>query len=390
MGMFQDFLGAVMGQESNGNYRAVNPNSGALGLYQVMPANVGPWSKKYLGISVTPSQFLNNASLQTRLVTAVMKDYVNRYGYRGAASAWYSGNPNLASNYNPQKYGPSIGSYVDSVMDRMKTASPAFGMAGGMIGVLDTGLKAVKEGFAKEEASRPEPAPLSEMAVKSILAPSDADKEKDPTAGGLGLDSPLGPDSEGGLGLDALGLEAPTGRSVDDPLASASFSNLSLTPSVGVELSNESDSRPMQLGSSIGGEFSMRSPLPGFAVTFGFGEQYGSTRAAGDYHKGIDFAAPQGTRVYMPEGARIVSAGWENSGFGFAIRYQAADGTFGILGHLASISGGLKAGTVVKAGVFAGRIGSTGDSSGYHLHWEKRRKLYDINTAYDFSDLVEW
>src|SRR3546814_10417801 len=60
----------------------------------------------------------------------------------------------------------------------------------------------------------------------------------------------------------------------------------------------------------------MHSPLPGYRPTFGFGETYSSKRTAGWTHRGVDFAAPSGTNIYLPQGGRIVSAGWENGGFG--------------------------------------------------------------------------
>ena len=381
MSSLNDFIGAVSAQESGGNYRAVNPNSGALGRYQVMPANVPYWAKRYLGINLTASQFLNSPKMQDRLVNAVLGDYVKRYGYRGAASAWYSGNPALASNYNPQKWGPSIGAYVDQVMDRMDE------------GGFTLNATAATEGIVAK-MTRPQ-APRASLTSLEPVAEQQGGSDSDP------LSIILGDESEvtQGVGLDIdpetaqekpapAGIETSFGP-IDGPSPPPGFNDDKQRPNdTGLARSTGRDSLVLQgvnLGSSIG----MRNPLPGFKITFGFGAAYGSRRTAGSHHRGVDFAAPEGTRVRAPEGGRIISAGWEDSGFGLAIRYQAADGTYGILGHLSEL-GNLEPGMAFKAGTYLGRVGTTGDSSGDHLHWEKRRDLYTPSTAYDFTDSIAW
>lgn len=122
---FNSFFAAIKGQESGGSYSAINPQTGALGAYQILPSNVPGWSQQYLGQSWTPQQFLNDPAKQDALAKAVLSSYYDQYGARGAASAWYSGNPGLANDYNSQSGGPSIGSYVDQVMARMVGGSAA-------------------------------------------------------------------------------------------------------------------------------------------------------------------------------------------------------------------------------------------------------------------------
>lgn len=116
---FNAFLAAIVGQESGGNYRAVNKDSGALGYAQVMPANVASWSKEILGHSVTPAQFLNSPALQRAIVEGKLRKYYNQYGAAGAASAWYSGDPNAFNSTRSQGNYPSIKQYVDQVLARM-------------------------------------------------------------------------------------------------------------------------------------------------------------------------------------------------------------------------------------------------------------------------------
>lgn len=123
---FDQFFAAIAGQESGGNYGARNSRTGALGKYQIMPANVPAWSKKYLGQTITASQFLASPALQEQLAGAVLKSYYNQYGARGAAAAWYSGSPKKADNYTRFRSNePSVGEYVDSVIKRAGGITPS-------------------------------------------------------------------------------------------------------------------------------------------------------------------------------------------------------------------------------------------------------------------------
>lgn len=123
MSEFTDFMAAISGQESGGNYGAINSRTGASGRYQIMPANIGPWSQKYLGRTVSVAQFRSDPGLQDQLATAVLQSYYNQHGLRGAAAAWYSGNPGSQNNYKKFRSNePSVGEYVDKVLGRMGTA----------------------------------------------------------------------------------------------------------------------------------------------------------------------------------------------------------------------------------------------------------------------------
>lgn len=111
------FIQAIVGQESGGNYSA---NNGiAVGKYQILKSNVPEWTKQYLGRSMTWQAFLADHNAQDQVARARLTEYYNKYGARGAASAWYSGDPSLANSTRPQSGGPSIKDYVDSVIARM-------------------------------------------------------------------------------------------------------------------------------------------------------------------------------------------------------------------------------------------------------------------------------
>lgn len=122
---FDAFMAAIAGQESGGmseaeRYRVVNAY-GAVGKYQVLKSNVPQWSRAALGYSITWQQFRDSPDLQEKIVRHRLHGYFKKYGARGAASAWYSGNPNLHMSTKSQPGGPSIKSYVDSVVNRATT-----------------------------------------------------------------------------------------------------------------------------------------------------------------------------------------------------------------------------------------------------------------------------
>lgn len=115
-------LRALRGQESGGNYGAVNSSSGALGAYQVMPSNLagsGGWDMEALNRNITSQQFLQSRQLQNAIARYKFGNYMRQYGVKGALASWYSGSPNW-QNDSPQNGGPSIHDYVMAVLARMR------------------------------------------------------------------------------------------------------------------------------------------------------------------------------------------------------------------------------------------------------------------------------
>ncbi|MFJ3987973.1 transglycosylase family protein [Streptomyces sp. NPDC090032] len=97
-------------------------------------------------------------------------------------------------------------------------------------------------------------------------------------------------------------------------------------------------------------------------------------RAAGSswskgYHTGVDFAVSTGTTVKAIAAGHVVSAGWGGS-YGYEVVIRHADGKYSQYGHLSALS--VKAGQRVVAGQRIARSGSTGNSTGPHLHFEVR------------------
>ncbi len=87
------------------------------------------------------------------------------------------------------------------------------------------------------------------------------------------------------------------------------------------------------------------------------------------YHTGVDFAVPTGTSVKAVSAGKVVTAGWGGS-FGYQVVIRHSDGRYTQYAHLSAIS--VKSGQTVGGGQRIGRSGSTGNSTGPHLHFEVR------------------
>jgi murein DD-endopeptidase MepM/ murein hydrolase activator NlpD len=89
-------------------------------------------------------------------------------------------------------------------------------------------------------------------------------------------------------------------------------------------------------------------------------------------HLGVDFAAPRGTPVHAVADGKVLDAGWEG-GFGRTVRIEHSDGYRTTYGHLSRIGGSLREGRGVRRGQVIGYVGSTGLSTGNHLHYGVER-----------------
>jgi septal ring factor EnvC (AmiA/AmiB activator) len=84
-------------------------------------------------------------------------------------------------------------------------------------------------------------------------------------------------------------------------------------------------------------------------------------------HNGIDYGVPTGTRIVAPHGGKIVENILDSTGYGWYIKIEN-DNEGSILGHFKEQSQ-CRVGTEVKQGDLVGLSGSTGNSTGPHLHW---------------------
>ncbi len=99
-------------------------------------------------------------------------------------------------------------------------------------------------------------------------------------------------------------------------------------------------------------------------ITSGFGWRWGRL------HQGIDIAAPVGTPIWAAASGVVQFAGWNNGGYGYMIDILHPSGTVTRYAHMSALY--VKAGQRVQQGQVIGAIGSTGYSTGPHLHFEVR------------------
>ena len=113
----------------------------------------------------------------------------------------------------------------------------------------------------------------------------------------------------------------------------------------------------------------LRSTLPiqGARLTSGVGSRIHPISGRWQYHRGVDLAASTGTSVQVAAAGTVIRAGWAG-GYGNLVAIDHGDGIETRYGHLSRID--VRAGDLVEAGHQIGLVGSTGNSTGPHLHYE--------------------
>ena len=114
----------------------------------------------------------------------------------------------------------------------------------------------------------------------------------------------------------------------------------------------------------------MALPIKNGKITTPYGKPGKMWKATG-YHTGCDFAVPVGTPVLAVADGKIENANWGKA-YGNQV-VQKVDGGWVIYAHLNKVR--IKPGAVAKAGDIVGEVGSTGNSSGPHLHFEMRDNI---------------
>ena len=108
-------------------------------------------------------------------------------------------------------------------------------------------------------------------------------------------------------------------------------------------------------------------PTKGATRTSGFGWRFHPIHLENRFHGGLDFGAPTGAPVFSSDGGVVVFAGW-NGGYGNTIEIDHGNGFTTLYAHLSAFF--VKKGETVSQGDEIGAIGSTGNSTGPHLHFE--------------------
>ena len=125
-------------------------------------------------------------------------------------------------------------------------------------------------------------------------------------------------------------------------------------------------------------KFLLRTPVDGARLSSGFGMRRHPILGYSRMHKGVDFAAPSGTPIYAAGSGRVASAG-RNGGYGNYIQIRHSGEYSTAYGHMSRFAKGISAGIRVQQGQVIGYVGTTGRSTGPHLHYEILRNSAQIN-----------
>lgn len=120
----------------------------------------------------------------------------------------------------------------------------------------------------------------------------------------------------------------------------------------------------------------MAHPIPGRRVTTAY-KKPGSWAAG--YHTGIDIAAPMSTKVYSVTSGKVVHVGWGGWGRAYGVQVIIDDGHGRRFDYCHLSRTAVRVNQRVSAGEYIGRVGSTGNSTGPHLHLEGRTYPYKYN-----------
>ena len=124
-----------------------------------------------------------------------------------------------------------------------------------------------------------------------------------------------------------------------------------------------------------------RQPFKGdYPITLGFGEEYPGLYNKGE-HKGIDFGCPSGTPILASADGIVVRVGYEPKGYGNYVLIQHDDMSGTLYAHLSHVM--VEKLMRVKKGEQIGMSGSTGNSTGPHLHFEISTQADKISTVID-------
>lgn len=119
------------------------------------------------------------------------------------------------------------------------------------------------------------------------------------------------------------------------------------------------------------------TPLKGYAVNSAYGLRRLAGEAAARQHKGIDIAAPRGTSIFVASEGEVVRTGYDAGGYGRFIEVSHPNGMSTLYAHLSRVD--VARGDRLGSGERIGLVGSTGRSTGPHLHFEVRRDQTQVN-----------
>ncbi|WP_313196251.1 M23 family metallopeptidase [Shinella zoogloeoides] len=117
-------------------------------------------------------------------------------------------------------------------------------------------------------------------------------------------------------------------------------------------------------------QFLLRNPVPNGVFRSGFGMRRHPILGFSRMHTGVDWAAPRGTPIIAAGNGVVEKAGWDSGGYGNQTLIRHANGYVSSYNHQSAIAKGIKPGVKVRQGQVIGFVGTTGLSTGPHLHYE--------------------
>lgn len=126
--------------------------------------------------------------------------------------------------------------------------------------------------------------------------------------------------------------------------------------------------------------FVFDAPLPGRVINSPFGLRQMPWEENGRLHEGVDIAAPVGSPVKAATDGIVVRSGTSGS-YGRYVELAHKDGFRTMYAHLGAAARGVKPGMYAKRGTTIAYVGSSGRSTGAHLHFELRRKGRPLNPS---------
>ena len=117
-------------------------------------------------------------------------------------------------------------------------------------------------------------------------------------------------------------------------------------------------------------QFLLRNPLPGGVFRSGFGMRRHPILGYMRMHTGVDWAAPRGTPIIAAGDGVVIKSGWDKGGYGNQTLIQHPNGYVTSYNHQSAIAKDVVAGARVRQGQIIGWVGTTGESTGPHLHYE--------------------
>ncbi|WP_284727855.1 M23 family metallopeptidase [Sphingomonas psychrolutea] len=117
-------------------------------------------------------------------------------------------------------------------------------------------------------------------------------------------------------------------------------------------------------------QFLLRNPVPNGVFKSGFGMRRHPILGYSRMHTGTDWAAPRGTPIIASGNGTVEKAGWDTGGYGNQTLIRHANGYVTSYNHQSAIAKGVTPGAKVRQGQVIGYVGTTGLSTGPHLHYE--------------------